>query len=162
MAKYYIFRHGETFATKARVAYGLKLYSAPILEEGKPAIKKMAKFLKDIPSDFNVSSPLKRCRQTVEIINGITGKGFVFDKRLTESFLESYWHLKNRVKSLIDYIEREDYKVVMVCTHGSVISMFKKQLTKGSTEKYSIFEYPDPGVLTVIDDKKVSEISFNE
>lgn len=161
MAKFYIFRHGETFATKSNSNYGFTVFSAPILEEGKPVIIKMAKFLKKIPSDFNASSPLKRCRQTAEIVTEVTGKEFVFDKRLTEFFFETHWGFERRVKSFLDQIEKASYQNMMICTHGAVLMMLKRLLLKTEKKKLNFFDYPKPGVLWIVENGKLEEINFN-
>lgn len=161
MARFYLFRHGETFATKNNSNYWFKVFSAPILEEGKPVIVKMAKYLKNIPSDFNVSSFLNRCKQTAEIITEVTGKEFVFDKRLTEFFLETHWGLERRVKSLLDEIEKHKYQNVWICTHGAVLMMLKRLLLKTEKKGLNFSDYPKPGVLWIIEDNKLQEINFN-
>ena len=161
MTKFYLFRHGETFATKENKDYFLKIFSAPILEEGKPAIRKLATYLKDKPSDANYSSPLKRCKQTVEIVNRITGKDFIFDKRLREFFMETHWGLEKRVKSLLNEIEVHRYQSITICTHGAVLMMLKKLLIKRSKQKISFNDYPKPGVLWIIEDNKLEELNFN-
>lgn len=162
MAKtYYIFRHGETFATKSGGGYGVRIFNAPILPEGKEAIEKMAKFLKAKDVDLSLSSPFKRCKQTVEIISGITGSEFKFDKRLSEFFLETFGHFKRRIKNLVDEVESSDYKSVAICTHGAVISGLTGFLTKGVFEVLSVPDYPDPGVLIIIRDHHLEEVNFN-
>jgi broad specificity phosphatase PhoE len=164
MAKtYYIFRHGLTYAVKTGTAYGMGLFTAPIIDEAKPALERMGKFLKDKPTDFNISSPLTRCRQTVEIISKMSGKEFVFDRRITEFFLETGWLVRRRVGRLLKEIDKKGYEKVAICTHGAIISTLINALTprEGQEREYDVFRYPDPGVLVVIEDGKVEEINFN-
>lgn len=161
--KLYIFRHGETFATKAGTWYGWKIYSADILPEARPPLERLGAYMQDVHTDFQVSSQVKRCRQTTEIIQSYTHREFIYDKRLNEFFLETYGSLKRRVRSLLQEIEENDYKTVAICTHGGVIWALLRELTgHRSMNPFTIFEYPPPGVLTVVQDGKVQQISFNQ
>src|SRR5437762_1931158 len=123
---FYIFRHGETFATKLEKGYGRKVFSAPLLDEGHPAIERIGEYLKNIETDFNTSSNVKRCRQTVEIVSQISGKQFIFDKRLNEFFLETYWHFRRRIKGVLKDIDQKGFSSVCICTHGACIAMLVK------------------------------------
>jgi broad specificity phosphatase PhoE len=163
MKTYYIFRHGETFATKAGTGYGMKVFSAPLLPEATPSLQRMGQYLKDIPTDFAVSSAVKRCRQTVEIIGKESGKEFVFDKRLNEFFLESVGHLVRRLKKFLDDIETHKYEHVVICTHGACISALITLLTakKDHQASYNLFNYPPPGVLTIIEGNNIQDVNFN-
>lgn len=159
--RFYIFRHGQTFATKFGRPYGLTIFSAGILEEGKPALIKMGQYLKDIPSDFNVSSPFRRCKQTVEIISKESGNSFSFDKRLGEYLLETRANCRKRINSLILEMESLGYETVLICTHGAVISELMNLLLPGVYSPGTGFRYPDPGVLIIVEDGEYKEISFN-
>ncbi|MBP9719180.1 MAG: histidine phosphatase family protein [Candidatus Levybacteria bacterium] len=160
---YYIFRHGETFATKNGTGYGVRMLSAPILPEASPALTRLGAYLKNIPTDFNISSALKRCRQTVEIIGKESEKQFVFDKRLNDYFLESSGHFIKRLKSVLAEIEANDYQSIAICTHGACISTLISLLTakKDMRVEYNFFKYPPPGVLTIIEGNNVQEVNFN-
>src|SRR3989337_3356148 len=99
MTTFYILRHGHTYASWNRIPYGETLYSADIIQQGIKSIKKIGKYLKNIESDYNVSSEFKRCRQTVEIISKISGGKFEFDARLNEDVEEDKNLFIKRVKS---------------------------------------------------------------
>lgn len=161
MAKFYIFRHGETFATKASKGYGWRMFSASILNEGIPAIEKMGIYLKSVPSDFNASSHYRRCRQTVGIVSSVCGKGFVFDRRLNEYFLETFNNFHNRLKSFLDFVQKNEYGSVLICTHGACIAVLLKILRGQTPSKQDLFYYPRPGVLTIVEGKKIEEVDFN-
>lgn len=160
---FYIFRHGETFATKRGTGYGVRIFSAPILPEATGALERMGAYLKNIPTEYNASSALKRCRQTAEIIGRESGKEFVFDKRLNEYFLESFGHFKQRLGSFLADIEKQRYESVVICTHGACISALISLLTakKDHQASFNLFQYPPPGVLTVIEETNIQEINFN-
>ena len=160
---FYIFRHGETFATKAGIWYGWKIYSANILEEGKPTLHKIGEYLQDIETDYQVSSQIKRCRQTSEIIQSHTNREFVYDKRLNEFFLESYLHLRKRLRSFLQEVEEKQYKKVAVCSHGGVIGVMLRMLTHDrSRNPLTLFQYPPPGVLSIVRDGQLEQINFND
>lgn len=161
---YYVFRHGETHVTKTkgRYGYGHKVYSATILEEGKPSVTRLANHLKKIETDYNVSSPFLRCRQTAEIVNQITGKEFVFDKRLGEIVFVPPWFFRRRVLSFISEMESSSHENILICTHAAVITVLLNHLTTDGPTSKEKLRAPNPGVLSVIRDGKLEEIDFNE
>ncbi len=159
--RYYIFRHGETFATKGHFGYGLNIYSASILDTGIPTIEKLAEYLKDIPSDYNVCSEFKRCRQTVAIVEKTTGKKFEYDAHLNEYILEPIWRFRKRVRHFIEDCEDKNYETVMICTHGAVMAALKHLLTTHKFKLRNLIDYPKPGILMIIEDGKLTEVNFN-
>ena len=163
MKTYYIFRHGETFATKAGTGYGIRVFSAPILPEARTPLEKMGKYLAAIEDSYNISSEVLRCRQTVAIIAEKSGKSFVFDKRLNEFFLESYGHFKKRLQAMLDAIEKESAENILICTHGAGIAGLISLLTpkKDMPGAFDVFHYPAPGILTIIQGETVKEVNFN-
>ena len=161
MKTYYIFRHGETFVTKKGGWYWHRLYSAPILEQGKPVITKMAHYLKDIESDYNVRSPFLRCQQTAEIVTDITGKIFEVDRRIREWDFEIPYYFKRRVLNFITEMEKSDKQVILVCTHALVLQVMIQYLTLGNVNMGKLLAAPLPGVLTIIKEKKAEQIDFN-
>jgi broad specificity phosphatase PhoE len=163
MKTYYILRHGETFATRSGMGYGFRIFSAPILPQAVGPLKKMGNYLHDVDIDFSISSALIRCRQTAEIITKESGKEFIFDKRLNEYFLETFGHLRKRLQAVLTDIDNNDYKNIMICTHGACIAMLISILTARHEKpvSFSLFQYPPPGVLTIIRDNSVQEINFN-
>lgn len=158
---YYIFRHGETFATKGNGLYWHKIFSAPILEEGKPTIIKLAEYLRDIPSDFNVVSPFLRCQQTAAIVTQITGKEFSTDRRIREYTFEIPWLFKKRIISFIKTLEQSSYQSIIICTHSIVIEMLIQFLVHGHVSLTKRMYAPLPGVLSVIKGKDISTFNFN-
>ena len=161
MAKYYIFRHGDTFYTKNRQPYPEDNFSVEILAEGIPALEKIGAFLKDISSDFNVSSEYLRCQQSNKIVSQISGLKFEKDARLNEFSHEVFDNLVKRLESFVDEVEKNKYQTIVICTHGAVIAGLKNILMGSEYEKSEMVDYPRPGVLTIIEDKKIEEIDFN-
>lgn len=162
MKTYYIFRHGETFVTKKGGWYWHKLYSAPILEEGKPVIAKMAKYLKKIDSDYHVRSPFLRCQQTADIVTDMTGKIFEVDRRIREWDWEIPYYFKKRVLYFLQEMETSDKQVILVCTHAFVIQLLVQYLTTGKVGWRQLLVAPLPGVLTIIKEKQVQIMDFNK
>ncbi len=159
---FYIFRHGETFVTKGnKWGYGLRVFSAPILPEARPALEKLGAYLKDVSSDYNVSSEFLRCKQTVGIIAEFSDKQFVFDRRLNEHFLEPFGRFRNRLQSFLTEMEQKQYKSVLICTHGACIAALTSFLMTGAVKPMDLFTYPMPGVLTIINNKQMKQIDFN-
>lgn len=163
MKTYYIFRHGETFATKAGTGYGFRVFSAPILPEAVAPIRKMGEYLKTIETDVHVSSAVLRCQQTAEIITKTSGKKFSFDKRLNEYFLETVGNLRKRLQSLLTELDKKNYQNIVICTHGACIAMLISILTARHEKPtaFNLFRFPPPGVLTIINANTVQEINFN-
>lgn len=169
---YYIFRHGETFATRDNVEYGKHVIDATILPEGIPVTKRLADYLKNIETDFNVRSEFLRVAQTAEIITNVTGKEFVTDERLNDTLVapkkflnvfprtESRQNFIDRVSSFVSELQTKSYQTVLIGTHGGVIAALKHIITKGEFTYDQIMDFPNPGVLTVIKDT-IEEIDFN-
>lgn len=169
---YYIFRHGQTFATKAGSGYGLKIFSAPILPEAIPPLENMAKYLRKVRESSNFSSPVRRCRETVDIIRKKTGKEFLFDERLREYFIfnrtssnplfiETFGTLRSRIQSFIDHTKQVEAKNILICTHGALIAGLANLLTNGEFVRTDVNEYPSPGILLIINDEKIKQLDFN-
>lgn len=161
MKSYYIFRHGQTYFTKNGLIYGDQILTAPILEEAKPVTERFSAYIKNIPTDLNVSSELLRCTQTTKIITEITGKVFSTDKRLNEFFDEPFTDFAQRIKSFLDEIEASEFNDILVCTHGGVMAGFKHWILNNNFPEEKITDYPNPGVLMIIKQGKVEEIDFN-
>lgn len=157
----YIFRHGETAATRDNRRYGLRILHARIIDEGKPAIKRMAEYLKSISSDQQFSSQFTRCKETVAIIEEITKKPFLFDKRLNELLIETFGSFKKRIYLFLEDVDKIDAQTVMICTHASVIAGLTSFLTKDEFNRADVFFYPPPGVLVHCFHGKMEMIDFN-
>lgn len=164
----YIFRHGKTKFTGSRSIfdrpYGKMTETAEILPEAKPALTKMGKYLKDYASDFNVSSPFLRCRQTVAIVGRLAGKNFVFDERLRDinHSVEGVMDVAKRIKSFYEEISAKNLESICICSHGYPIAMLKSLFTKGKVNYLKLLDYPPPGVLIIIKDGKVTQKDFNK
>ncbi|HWS48440.1 MAG TPA: histidine phosphatase family protein [Candidatus Methanoperedens sp.] len=161
MTRYYIFRHGDTWYTKNRQSYPVDNFSVEILPDSIPALEKIAKYLKDIHSDFNISSEYVRCQQSNKIVSKISGLIFKNDARLNEFSHEEFDNLVERLESFVNEIKEREYKTIVVCTHGAVIAGLKNILIGSEYEKSEMIDYPRPGVLTIIEGTSIKEIDFN-
>lgn len=160
--KFYIMRHGETFATKRNTGYGWRILTASILEEGKPIIIKQGQYLKDKKIAYCVASPIKRCKQTAAIVREQSGKDIFFDRRLSEFFLESFGGFRKRVHSFLNEMDAKGYEEVLVITHGAVIAALTHILARDTFQISEITDYPKPGVMTIIERGQVAQlIDFN-
>lgn len=167
MTDFYIFRHGNTVRTDniflkffGHTSDSSKL---EILPKAKYALEKIGGFLKDVKTDINFSSPYLRCLQSVEIVTKVSGKKFRIDERLHEFERdgETTKSLEERVRSFLEDVKKKNYSSVSICTHGAVIGAIKHLVTENKFQTFDIFNYPDPGNLIVIKDKKIEEIDFN-
>ncbi len=159
-SKIYILRHG--LATHSTTGYGDQILTATLLPEGVPPIKRLAAFLKDIPSDFHVCSEIERCRQTASIVTEMTGKQFSYDSRLNEYHAETFEQLRDRIKDFLDELSTHQYQAVLICSHGSVVSGLKSFLVKGSYLPEDEMDYPHTGELLLIENAKVKKWNFNQ
>lgn len=162
---FYIVRHGETKESKSYKEYNVQsIRNAPILDESKTTIVRIASFLKNVETDYNVSSPYFRCRQTVKIIEDITGKAFVFDERIGEYLLavneETHQELVSRLKDFLQDIKDSKFKNVMICTHGGVIAALKHLIIEGEFKHEQLRDYPESSIITVIKDHRIEELNF--
>ena len=80
--KFYIIRNGQTNWNKEGRIQGKT--DIELNEEGIKQAEEAKKILKDYPIDLIVSSPLKRARNTAEIINQTRKAPIVLDKALEE------------------------------------------------------------------------------
>lgn len=161
MTTFYIFRHGHTYATWNKMPYGETVYSANIIPQGFESIKKIGEYLRTIPSDFNISSEFKRCRETVKIISEITGKKFEFDKRLNEDIEQDKNIFIKRVKSFLDDTKKKHYQNILICSHGAVLSAIKYLVLTGKVNEVQLNDFPAPGIILVIKGKTLKELDFN-
>jgi len=161
MTKYYIFRHGQTLNSKYHLPYQKNNRLVKILPDSIPSLERMAKYLKNISSDKNVSSEYLRCQQTTKIITKIMGVKFKKDSRLNEFGGETFLDFTNRIKNFLEEVEKKEYQTVIICTHGAVISTIKNLLIKGRMKRRELPFFPKPGILLYIESKKVEKIDFN-
>lgn len=158
---FYIFRHGVTFYSKTNTPYPADQNSADILQEGIPATEKIGKYLKNIKTDGNFCSEIYRCRQTSEIVSKISGKKFVFDHNLNEYIENQFDEFNVQIKEFLKFLKRNNLKSIAICTHGAVIAGLKHLITEGEFKSEQIFDFPNPGIITKIENLEVEEIDFN-
>ena len=161
-SKYYIVRHGETFASRDGVPYGEKQEEAEILPEAFPPIIKLSEYLRTVHTDLNYTSPKLRCLQTSQIITEHSGK--VFEKLpLLDEYLEpTFEEFKKRIKKTIEKLESQEGKTYLLCTHGGVISALKHLLIFDEYEEKDLLDYPVTGTLMIINSSGSEIIDFNK
>lgn len=159
--KYYIFRHGETFASLNSVPYGEEQETAEILPEGVPAIKKLAEHLRTVHTDVNYTSRYLRCLQTSQAVSQITGKEFTRHELLGEYVEPTFGEFKTRMEKLVEELEKSQKTSFLLCTHGGVISALKHLLIYGKYEESDLMDYPVPGTLMVITSSGSEVLNFN-
>lgn len=171
MTTFYIFRHGNTKNTegvnslvKRFVSVGGGSRDLPILPKSRYALEKIGEYLKNIPTDANFTSPYLRCRQSSEIVEEKTGKKFIVDERIRElrDDLKGALKFEKRVKEFLDEIEKKEYKSVAICTHGAVIAAIKHIVREGRFFYFQGIDFPSPGKLMILKDKKVEILNFNK
>lgn len=161
MTTYYIFRHGQTKYSKYHLPYPKDNRFVEILPEGRAAIERLGKYLKNIKFSKNFSSEYHRCQQTTEIVNKFSGLKFKKDKRLNEKSGENFGDFKARVKDFVEEIEKKNFETVVICTHGAVIAAMRKMLLKKGLRITNLPFYPKTGVLMKVVGKEIEYIDFN-
>jgi broad specificity phosphatase PhoE len=156
---WYVFRHA--LATKSASGYGDQILTAGILPEAVEPIKKMAIFLNPIGPSRNFTSEILRCRQTADIITGITKKPFIPDLRLNEYYLEDFAHLSHRINKFLRETSTNNEPNIVICTHGAVIAGMKHYLLGGTFAETDLYDYPACGELVCIENKNYSIKNFN-
>lgn len=159
--KIYLFRHGETFATRDVREYGDQVLTAPILDSGKPAIEKIGRYLASKNIDVFISSEILRCQQTSEIVSQEINKQFVTDPLLNEYYNETFEQMRNRIVKFIDSLNKYKGKTVLVCTHGACLSALKHLLLFGKYELQNLMDFPKPGIIWEVVDGELHEVNFN-
>ena len=86
--KIYLIRHGETDQNKCKCLQGRS--DIELNEYGRELARKPAEGLKDIPFDIIFTSPLKRARETAEIIRGKREIPLVLEERIQEISFGEY------------------------------------------------------------------------
>ena len=86
--KIYLIRHGETDQNKCKCLQGRS--DIELNEYGRELARKTAEGLKDIPFDIIFTSPLKRARETAEIIRGTREIPIVSEERIQEISFGEY------------------------------------------------------------------------
>lgn len=148
----YLFRHGETYYSKHKIPYGKEAESAGIIPEGVSKIKKIASELNKEGVKIIYSSPLKRCVQTVEIIQKeVPAIKVVYYQGLEEEKvaggLESLKELTQRIDTFLNEIKDSGLKKVGVCSHGWPLAVMISLLKKGTVNKFDLLNYPECGEL---------------
>lgn len=84
-SRWFLIRHGESVLNKSGITQGEGLdENNPLTADGVSQAEKTASFLKDKKIELILSSDLKRCRMTAEIISKATGAKIIFDAGLRE------------------------------------------------------------------------------
>lgn len=167
MTDYYIFRHGDTIETDSPLIrfFGHKSDSRYIDIEPRAtnALERIGKYLKNIPTDINFTSPYPRCVNSALIVSKITNSVFKLDDRLTEIEKngEKISDFEKRVRSFVEEVDAKKYSSVAICTHGAVIGALKHLVTKNSFNFFNTWDYPQPGNLIIIKEGHITRIDFN-
>ncbi len=115
----YFIRHGETEWNVLGKTQGQEA-DIPLNENGKEQSRKTGKYLKkyriqDMPFDEIICSPMKRCKETAELIAKEIGfdKDIIYDDNIIEKKSGNLSGLTDKdepLKSFFEYIEKESYR----------------------------------------------------
>ena len=134
----------------------------PILPESRKSLEKIGEYLKKVHTDANFTSPFLRCKESAEIVHEVSGKVFRIDPRISE--LEGkiiFDKFEHDVKSFLDYLNKQKYSSVAICTHGAVIAAIKHLALGGSFHIYQVWDYPNTGNLVIIKNGRLETFDFN-
>ena len=183
--KLYVARHGLTNYNEQQLCNNDPSVDVHLIEPGIQQAKKLAGALKEIPFEIVYTSELKRTKQTAEYVNEFHSVHTVADSRLGDTITgyegqptslyfgelenaedkwsarfnggESLEDLKERVKSFINDLAKQDYESVLVVTSQYIVYAFLCWLNDLSNEEawssevlqgsYRVFELPKNTVL---------------
>ena len=155
---FYLFRHGQTYFSKNHLQYKDKNDTAEILKEGIYQIKDIANKLKSEGIKQIYSSPIKRCVQTVNIVQKeVPNIKVDFDQRIKEQEVttggETFDDQTKRIKDFLDEIKNKDYEKVGICSHGWPIAVMIRLLKGKKVHRINLIKYPKCGKIIIIDSK---------
>ena len=101
----FVVRHGQTEWNVMKKMQGSA--DIELNEKGLSQASDTADMLRDLAFDIIFCSPLKRAKQTAEIINDDRGLNIIFDERLRE---RNYGEFEGTSKSSFDYNEFWSYQ----------------------------------------------------
>ncbi|MBC7982208.1 histidine phosphatase family protein [Candidatus Parcubacteria bacterium] len=121
--KIYFIRHAKSLGN---VEWDLhQKDDSPLHISGKDEAIKVLKRIKKISFDLVISSDLKRCRETAEIIMGKNKKSIIYDELFREiGSDESFVNFKKRILNAKKYIESIDKEKILIVTHSQFMKMF--------------------------------------
>lgn len=156
-----IFRHGKALPQGQN--YGSSVLTAELLPEGRPPIERMAEAMarSKLHSDANFTSPVLRCRQTVEIIENKTHKIFVPDSRLDEFHDETIQGFIDRIWSFAEEIKTVPATSILICTHGACIAALRHIILHGKFSEAQIDDYTSTGQMLTIEKGREKITDFN-
>ncbi len=159
---YNIYRHGDTLGARRGWYFPLEYFTASILPEGIPPIKRLAEYLRDKPIDSHVISPIRRCRETASIVTKEVGVKPRSDWRLADRLpIEPLFILKWRVKSFLRDMEKSEDENILICTHKAHIAVMAHILTGKALSGLGDKSLYKPGTLTMIKGNKEEIKDFN-
>lgn len=145
---WYIFRHG--LATKSKMGYGDRIYTAEVLPEGIPPIERMGTYMTTLPYSAGFRSEFLRCQQTAGIVAAATGRAFTPDARLNEHVGEPFEEMQARIGGFIAEQRAAGHAHIWLCTHGFVIAGLRSLIKRGAFERRDELDYTQPGQLLII------------
>jgi hypothetical protein len=89
---------------------------------------------------------------------------FLPNDYLTEynDYDESFEEFSPRPKKFLEYLNSQKIDSACICTHGGVMAGLKHFIQEGKFELDALPDFPHPGVLWILEDKKLEEINFNK
>lgn len=151
MTKIYLVRHGETDWNVQGIIQGQT--DVPLNDIGKHQALQCGEYLSKKDFDMIISSPLKRAKESAEIINGILNLPIIYNENLKERYFgiaegnsknnlikrypnqvypgqESRLALNKRVMmELNKIIENHPNKRIIIVAHGAVINSMLSSIT---------------------------------
>jgi len=154
----YVFRHGETKASKEGRPYGKKNKTAKLLPEGITAIEDLGEYLATKQIEQYYTSEYLRCIETSKLVSQFTGLPSLPDSRLNEFVEGSLEVLLTRLESFLKDIDTGG--TVGICTHGSIITALIYIYQGLEVREENLYTYPRPGELTIFTEGQIDIVSF--
>ena len=138
-------RHGQTDHNAARLIQGRN--DPPLNQTGLAQANQLARQLVDQPFELIVSSPLRRARQTAEVIAEKTGRPVQFDERLME---RDFGRLQNQPYDRLRCLPGSDRPDFFCDAYGEyLVEPMADMLARVSDFLADIAGWPHTGLLVV-------------
>jgi len=149
-------RHGESYSNTLNIVSD-DLDKYPLTDKGIIQVNKAAEELRKIRIDSILSSPIRRARETAEIISKSLGNGYAIDERLREigfgklngqplENVPDFTYLSPEIepwerieKRMLSVIEEYEGNVLLISHAFPIRVLIAHFLSLGENESYGIF-----------------------
>lgn len=117
----YYYRHGETYYTARKMAYGDKEHEALLTENGRQQVNLLgAELARRGPFDLHLTSPLPRAVQSATIVQSYLNSELLIEPALVEGIKQSREEIWQRVEKMAERLVKQPQEKILLSTHGFI------------------------------------------